>query len=134
MTKSLTEKLTRDADGMRLYQQERAILEVTETLCQLMEEDGVSRSELAQRLGKSKGYISQLLDGRTNMTIRTISDAFVALGRALHFQEGPLDFTVSNSRILTLRTKWEQSDADWNAGISVTTRISSCGRIEKLAI
>ena len=61
----------------------RTILEVTELICQVMEEKGISRTELAKRLGKSKGYISQLLDGEANMTVRTISDVFTALGKGL---------------------------------------------------
>ena len=76
---TLTEKLTKTAEGMRLYQQERAILEVTELICQLMDEQNVSRAELARRLDRTKGYITQLLDGRANMTVRTISDVFAAL-------------------------------------------------------
>lgn len=90
MAKTLTEKLTQTAEGMRLYQQERAILEVTELICQLMDERDMSRSELAKRLGRTKGYITQLLDGRANLTVRMISDIFTALDCAVHFQETSL--------------------------------------------
>lgn len=110
---TLTEKLTKTADGMRLYQQERAILEVTELVCQLMDEQDVSRSELATRLGRTKGYITQLLDGRANMTVRTISDVFTALGRAVHFQEGPLRATVHPAPTISLVTgmAWLQKES-----------------------
>jgi len=70
---------------MRLYQQERAILELTELACEIMDESNVSRAELARRMRKTKGYVSQLLDGRANMTIRTIADIFTALDRSIHF-------------------------------------------------
>lgn len=93
MAETLTERLTATPEGMRLYQQERAILELTELVCEIMEEKGVSRSDMARRLGKTKGYVTQLLDGRANMTVRTISDVFGALDRALHFQDGPLSVT-----------------------------------------
>ena len=89
MTKTLSEKVASTKEGRRLLQQERAILEVTELICQVMEETGVCRSELAERLGKSKGFISQLLDGRANMTIRTIADVFAALGSTVHFHHDP---------------------------------------------
>ncbi len=107
------EKLTKTPEGMRLYQQERAILEVTELVCELMGEQDVSRSELATRLGRTKGYITQLLDGRANMTVRTISDVFTALDRAVHFQEGPVSATVSPSPTITLLTgvDWLQKEA-----------------------
>ena len=90
-------QLTVTADEMRRYQQDRAILAVTETVCRLMEEQGVSRSELARRLGKSKSYVTQLLDGEANMTVRTISDVFVALERAVHFHGGVLEAAVTGA-------------------------------------
>lgn len=114
-SQTLTERLTESREGMRLYQQERAILEVTELICQLMDEQEVSRSELARCLGTSKGYVTQLLDGRTNMTIRTISDVFTALNRALHFQEGPLRVTVSQAPILAFATGWYNGELVGNA-------------------
>ena len=70
----------------------------------------MSRSELAKRLDRTKGYITQLLDGRANMTVRTISDVFTALDRAVHFQDGPLRATVSPAPTISLF-----EDADWGA-------------------
>jgi transcriptional regulator with XRE-family HTH domain len=48
-----------------------------------MEDQGVSKAELAQRLGKSKARISQLLGGSSNMTIGTLADIASALGLTL---------------------------------------------------
>jgi transcriptional regulator with XRE-family HTH domain len=77
-------------EGFRLYQQEKAIHAVTELICEVMDQQGVSRTELARRLGKSKAYVSQMLDGSANMTLRTIADVFTALGRALSVEDIPL--------------------------------------------
>lgn len=66
--------------GKQLMQQERLILEVTEFIIAKMQEKGVTRSELARRLEKSKGWISQLLAGEANFTLRTLADVFGALG------------------------------------------------------
>lgn len=122
MSETLTEKLTKTKESMRLYQQERAILDVTELVCQVMDEQGVSRSALAKRIGKTKGYITQLLDGRANMTVRTISDVFTALDRAIHFQEGPLEATVNESPLLTLElgSVWTEQANEWPSGMVVT--------------
>jgi transcriptional regulator with XRE-family HTH domain len=70
----------------RLLQQEQTILEVTELICQLMEQQNVNRTELSRRLGKSKSYVSQLLDGSRNMTIRTVSDIMFYLNRNFTMQ------------------------------------------------
>lgn len=95
MNKSLIQELTETPEGMRMFQQERAIQDLTEMICNIMDRKQVSRTDLARRLGRSKGYITQLLDGRANMTVRTMSDVFVALGRAICFGEAPLETTVS---------------------------------------
>ena len=62
-----------------VLEQEHLILDVTEMIVELMNERGVTRSELADRLGKTKGHVSQLLSGSRNLTLRTLSDIFVAL-------------------------------------------------------
>jgi transcriptional regulator with XRE-family HTH domain len=131
MAKTLTEKLTKTVEGMRLYQQERAILEVTELVCQLMDEQGMSRSELAKRLSRTKGYITQLLDGRANMTVRTISDVFTALDRAVHFQEGPVSATVSPSPTITLYedADWGQPKAEWPENMCYNTPTTVRGKL-----
>src|SRR5437588_12201455 len=97
MTATATQKLTRNREGMRVFQQERLILDATERICELMHEQDVSRTELALRLGKSKGYVSQMLDGTRNMTLRSVADFFLALGRAAHLRDLSIDETV-NSR------------------------------------
>ncbi len=67
----------RDNESERLIQQEELILDVTETMVEVLEEVGVTRKVLAERLGCTLGYVSQLLSGK-NLTLRTISDvAFV---------------------------------------------------------
>ena len=69
-----------DPEFRKLLAQEELILEVTETICELLENEKVSRKELADRLGKSKGFISQLLNGGRNLTLRTVADNFHVLG------------------------------------------------------
>lgn len=90
MSGTLTEKLTKTKKGMRLYQQERAIQEVTEVMCELMNKQKVTRTELAKRLGCTQANMTHLLDGQGNISVRRMSDTFTALGRSIHFKHGPL--------------------------------------------
>ena len=69
-----------DPEFRKLLAQEELILEVTETICGLLENEKVSRKELADRLGKSKGFISQLLSGGRNLTLHTVADILHVLG------------------------------------------------------
>jgi transcriptional regulator with XRE-family HTH domain len=89
VSNTLIDRLQGTGEGRRLLQQERTILDLTELICAVMEEQKVSRSDLARLLGKTKGYVTQLLDGRTNMTLRTMSDVFAVLGRELKFRAVP---------------------------------------------
>ena len=73
---------SKNEDYERLLAQERLILDATETIVGLLEEQKVSRQELARRLGKSKSYVSQLLSGERNMTLRTLADLGHVLGRS----------------------------------------------------
>lgn len=90
MSETLIEKLTNTPEGMRLFQQERAILGLTELVCKMMDEQNVSRAELGRRLGKSQRYVNAFLGGNVNVSIRTISDVFTALGRSIGFEENTL--------------------------------------------
>jgi transcriptional regulator with XRE-family HTH domain len=78
--KTLLDKYMEDPEFARLMAQGDLIMEVTETLCELLEKEKISRKELADRLGKSKGFISQLLNGGRNLTLRTVADILHVLG------------------------------------------------------
>jgi transcriptional regulator with XRE-family HTH domain len=67
------------ADQRRLLRQEELILDATETICMVMSENNISRSELAKRLGKSRAFVTQILSGGRNLTLRTLSDVADAL-------------------------------------------------------
>ncbi|MBF0383299.1 MAG: helix-turn-helix transcriptional regulator [Magnetococcales bacterium] len=67
-------------ENERALFQEDYILEVTEGIWEQMELKQVSKKELADKLGKSKAYITQILNGSRNMTLRTQADIAFALG------------------------------------------------------
>ena len=69
-----------DLEFRKLLAQEELILEVTETICEVLEKEKISRKELADRLGKTKGFVSQLLNGGRNLTLRTVADILHVLG------------------------------------------------------
>ena len=66
-----------DASGLR---QEELIVEVTEALARALATSGLTRSQLAARLGRTKGFVSQVLGGGRNLTLRTLADLAGALG------------------------------------------------------
>ncbi len=68
----------------RLLRQEELILAAATALCELLEREGVTKTELAKRLGVTKGFVTQILAGDKNLTLRTIADVADALGRRVH--------------------------------------------------
>ena len=76
---------------LRVYLQESLIFDVTERICEAMKEQNVSRSELARRLNKTKGYVTQVLKGTANLTLRTVSDILFALNRTMDVSLAPVE-------------------------------------------
>lgn len=66
-------------ENRRLVSQEDLIVKTTEEIYAMLERQGISRAQLAERLEKSAAYVSQLLGGSRNMTLRTLADIAFAL-------------------------------------------------------
>lgn len=60
------------------------ITEFAEDIWRLMEEQKVSRAELARRLGTSRAYVTKLLGGNANFTLHTMTKVAMALGSTVH--------------------------------------------------
>ena len=60
------------------------ITEFIEDIWQRMEEQKVSRAELARRLGTSRAYVTKLLGGNANFTLHTMTKVAMALGSTIH--------------------------------------------------
>ena len=90
----LIEKYLADDKSKKLYNQEVIILEVTEAICSYMNENSISRTELAEKLGKDKSFVSQVLNGPRNFTLRTLADICFALECKFHAK---LDTFVTNN-------------------------------------
>ena len=86
-----------DPEFRKLLSQEELILEVTETICDLLENEKISRKELADRLGKTKGFVSQLLNGGRNLTLRTVADILHVLGYKVSFVPHKVGIQGENS-------------------------------------
>lgn len=82
-------------ENRRLLRQEELILEVTMALFGSMGKAEISKSQLAERLGKSPAFVTQILSGGRNLTLRTIADVADALGSkvTIHMSR-PEDFAI----------------------------------------
>ncbi len=101
--------LIENDEDRRLLAQEGLIFDVSQLIWEVMEQSETSRAELARRLGTSKSYITKLLRGYSNLTLRSLSDIFSALGREVVIKAAPPG-CVNN--VLLVSENWELIDAD----------------------
>lgn len=71
-----------DADE-RAYQRESLIYNVAEDLLLLLEDNNLSKNDLARRLNKSRSYVTQALSGARNLTLGSLSDICFALNASV---------------------------------------------------
>ena len=73
----------------RLYERESLAFDATELISRLMEEKKITKAELARRIGKTRGYVTQLLSGSRNMTVYTLADLALALDSRIELKPRP---------------------------------------------
>ncbi len=77
--KSAIHEWLQSPENQQGLEEERLITEISENIWALLNEKGVLSAQLAEKLGKSRPFVSQLLDGSRNMTLRTLADIAYAL-------------------------------------------------------
>jgi len=71
------------------FRLEEKLLEFTEDVCRLMAQKGISRSELAKRLGKNKSYITRIFNVPSNLTFATMLQLADAVDVSLEIKLAP---------------------------------------------
>lgn len=85
MSKSpLESRIAKTNESRRVFAQEELILDVSEKLLELMEKKTFKKTDLAKVLNRSGAYLTQILDGSRNMTLRTLSDLAFAMKSRVH--------------------------------------------------
>jgi len=100
------------------YWRQDAILDFAEDLYRLMEEKGISRAELARRIGKSPAYVTQVLRAESNFTIGTMTTLGMALDHRVRIHLAPRHSVTTWKDLLyfpedaTLRSDYRVSEND----------------------
>ena len=68
----------------------RLIVEITEHVACLMQDQGITKTDLARKMGKSPAFVTKIMSGTNNFTVSTIADIFFVLGKSAHVVPGPL--------------------------------------------
>lgn len=97
--------LYKEAEAHDDYWPAGIVQEFTEELCDLMKREGVTRLELARRLGTSPGYISKILHGNANFTLATMARLARALRAELSVQLIPAEASDQTTVLAATRKR-----------------------------
>ena len=64
-----------------------------------MEREGINQTQLAERLGVTKGYISQVLKGEFNYTLKKFIDLSLAVGMVPRIDYKPVEEIIAKDKI-----------------------------------
>jgi transcriptional regulator with XRE-family HTH domain len=84
------------------FSTEELILDLTERIVFVMKTIGINRAELARRLGVSKAFVTKLLNGNPNLTVRTMVSIAKSLGCNVTIDICPED--LETTRVYRPRT------------------------------
>ena len=79
-------------------------LMIVEELLQLMKEQGITRSELAKRMGVQPSRITSMMSGSNNFTIETLVRAGRAVGAEIEMHFVPMKKSTGKSAKKTARS------------------------------
>lgn len=82
---------------------EGIILEFTEKIVSIMQEKNINRAELAKRLGVSKAFVTKLLNGNPNLTIKSMVSIAKTLGCELNIDIFPEGFEIKRYYTTSLK-------------------------------
>lgn len=91
----------------RAYAREELVYNVTEDILILLENSNINKKELAERLGKSRSYVTQLLSGARNMTLGSLSDICFAIGI-----KPKINLSVTTTFDTGINIRWKNDDVD----------------------
>lgn len=90
----------------RIEAEEDAVLDIQFSILDLLRKQGLSKEELAKRLGVSKARVSQLFAAGANPTVKQIARIYDALDR----QFVPTTCELGSRRVLNAQAEWSQAD------------------------
>jgi len=101
------DELMLDPEFKKLYAIEGLIADTAQMIADLLERKNLKQADLARLLKKTPAFVSQLLNGKANMTVRTLAEVLYSLGASAEISavdEGkPSDDALSHPDMHTFR-------------------------------
>jgi transcriptional regulator with XRE-family HTH domain len=78
--------LLKDPEFQKIYAVEGLLADAAELIWQLLVQRKMKQTDLARLLNKTPAFVSQLLNGKANMTVRTLAEVASALGATIKIE------------------------------------------------
>ena len=78
------------------YWFEQAQNELYRQVTEFMKQEGINQTQLAEKLGVSKGYISQIMKGEFNYTLKKLIELSMAIGKVPRINYKDIDEVISD--------------------------------------
>ncbi len=103
--KDLHDEFSKDFE----YQLYGVKLDITESICQIMEEKKISRSQLAESMGTSPSAITKMLNGNSNFTLKRLLKLSICLDHDLTVSFKPKSVQETTPTLFADKTEgfWE---------------------------
>ncbi len=82
--------------------------EIYRMVADYIQKEGLNQSQLAEQLGVSKGYISQILNGNFNYTLKKMIELSLALDKAPAFEFKNLEQFINDDRLKRYEMEYKQ--------------------------
>jgi transcriptional regulator with XRE-family HTH domain len=77
-------------EARREFERERLMMWTLDALADIMQETGITKADLARKLGTSRAHVTQVFSGSRNATLSTVSDLAWACGKRAVVKFEPL--------------------------------------------
>ncbi len=84
-------------------------MELYRNVLSYMEGEGLNQTQLAQQLGVSKGYVSQVLNGNFNYTLRKLIELSLAVGKVPVIEFKDINAVIAHDRTTIIEGSVEVS-------------------------
>lgn len=90
MNPCLTKNRPQEEVGVEILE-ETALAMAQATIQNALTRSGMTRAEFARRLKRPPSFVSRMLSGDHNLTIKTMARALAACGQEVRFETAPLE-------------------------------------------
>jgi hypothetical protein len=115
--------------------EEGALAMAQATIQNAIDQAGINRADLARQMGRPRSFITRMLAGQHNLTVRTFARAMAACGFELEFRYAPIrwGWVTETARVESAQEDDRISDSIRLGGVPAPQPVSSGDAVQPAA-